>query len=525
MTANRNHLCIAAVLAALITCLISTVARAQESGTVLSQTLTLRRGALTPTIDFDVAGGPNGKSPGTTTKIYLEIGLDGNVVLPPPDPMLPNTVRFKLSKTGVANSAEFTPAGGNDTTTFSPKVVVLSKGLENPADPRGLYVLALAHLQSGVPANTTENWKLEILNLPAGLRVVTAVDQGNFKSLTPTGACTSGQKSETVLSQTLTLRRGALTPTIDFDVAGGPNGKSAGTTTKIYLEIGLDGNVALPPPDPMLPNIVRFKLSKTGVANSAEFTPAGGSDTTTFSPKVVVLSKGLENPADPRGLYVLALAHLQSGVPANTTENWKLEILNLPAGLRVITAVDQGNFKSLTPTGVCGVQCPAGQVCCGGNGDRNNCTGECKDVCGVQCPAGQPRCCGGNQNPANCTGECKDVCGVPCGVGQQCCGGNRDPVNCTGQCKSVCGVQCPADRPECCGGNGDPANCTGQCKDVCGVRCGGVVPVCCGRNEDPNNCTGICTDLCVNCPTLGRTCCGSRIDGLCAGRCVLGTQC
>jgi uncharacterized protein DUF3455 len=57
--------------------------------------------------------------------------------------------------------------------------------------------------------------------------------------------------------------------------------------------------------------------------------------------------------------------------------------------------------------------CPAGQQCCGGNADPNNCTGQCKDVCGVQCPAGQPRCCGGNENPANCTGQCKLDCGVP----------------------------------------------------------------------------------------------------------------
>ena len=155
---------------------------AAESGTLLSQTGTFVRETSDPKIDFQVAAG---KSAGTTTKIYLEFVTEGNATSPPPDPNL-NSIKFTVSKGGA--TSDFVPPGGADNTTFPDKVVVLTRGAENPADPRGLYVLAVAHLTA---TSAAESWSITIKNLSSGLRGVISIDQGTLTSLTPTGTCGS----------------------------------------------------------------------------------------------------------------------------------------------------------------------------------------------------------------------------------------------------------------------------------------------------------------------------------------------
>ena len=196
------------------------------------------------------------------------------------------------------------------------------------------------------------------------------------------------QQSGTLLSQGLTMRRGTTDPSIGIQVAGGATGKTANTQTKIFIDIGPDGNAASLPPDPALPTGFTFRLTKTGVAAPIDFTTAGGTNTVTFTGKVVALVHGLENSADPRGLYALAIVHT-TGVPATTAETYTLQLVGLPTGLRVVAVVDQGTFTTLNTTGACGTSCPSGQ--------------SCQAPCPATCPAGQ-----------SCSGPCPKCPRFPC---------------------------------------------------------------------------------------------------------------
>lgn len=183
MIALRKHRVRVSLMALGIVLTGTGSARAQQSGTLLSQTATFINGAAAPSIDFEVAGN---KPTNITTVLFLELGADGSSTSPPLDPSLPGTVRFRVTKTGVAMVSEFTTTGGADNTTFANKIVVLTKGDENTADPRGMYKLEIGHLTG---TSAAETWKVEITNLPAGLRTVASIDQGVFKMLTPTGTC------------------------------------------------------------------------------------------------------------------------------------------------------------------------------------------------------------------------------------------------------------------------------------------------------------------------------------------------
>jgi len=162
------------------------------------------------------------------------------------------------------------------------------------------------------------------------------------------------QPSGTVLRQTMT-GLSAASPTMEINVSGP---KSANTTTKLFLEFGPDGNaVTTPPPNPSLPTSVNFRITTTINTAAVNFNPTGGVDTSAFPNKIVVLAPG--DPANAPGLYILSVTHL-AAVDASTTETWKLEISGLPTSLRVMGSVDQGEFKSLTPVGICqGQQCPS----------------------------------------------------------------------------------------------------------------------------------------------------------------------
>jgi hypothetical protein len=194
MTIRRVRAWLPALAVATLT---ANAAHAQQSGSLGVQTATVLKGGNTdPSIDIDINGGTSGKPNGTTTRVLVEIGADGQT-FPVPDPNLPNTVVFKVSKMGVAGTADFTTIGGSEAVKFAPKVVVLLKGFEDPMNARGLYVLAISHTCSptpcqGVPANATETWKLEITGLPMGLRVAYAITDGTFKGLAPTGVCGGG---------------------------------------------------------------------------------------------------------------------------------------------------------------------------------------------------------------------------------------------------------------------------------------------------------------------------------------------
>jgi len=176
------------VVAAMTGALVSADARAQESGTLLSQALTMRKATTDPSIGITVAGGATGKGLNTTTKVIIDIGAEGNAVSLPPDPALPGSFLFRVRQTGVATAIDFPTTGGTNVTTFANKAVAVVHGLENPADPRGLYAIAIVHL-TGVAAGATETYTLELVGLPAGLRVVASIDQGTFTTLNTTGAC------------------------------------------------------------------------------------------------------------------------------------------------------------------------------------------------------------------------------------------------------------------------------------------------------------------------------------------------
>jgi hypothetical protein len=166
--------------------------RAQQSGTVLPQTLTFA-GSDSAVIEIDVRG-PLPAS--YSTVLQLEFGPDGNqVTTPPPDPLLADTVRFTLSNSG--NTASFSPAGGSaGGGTFPQKQVDLSR--PDAVRAPGLYALSIIHLMA-IPEGTTETWKLEIAGLPRQrLRADGYLTPGSaFRSLSPTGG-SAGQPQFTV---------------------------------------------------------------------------------------------------------------------------------------------------------------------------------------------------------------------------------------------------------------------------------------------------------------------------------------
>lgn len=230
-------------------------------------------------------------------------------------------------------------------------------------------------------------------------------------------------KSGTFSSQTLTFADNA-TANLSVTV-GEATPLLPPTTTRIRLQF-LSDDVNSPLPPSVVTNVtfqlsngidplpLSFTIADTGLDNSAKFP-----------------NKRIQfNVRDAsKLLYDVEITHLAL-IGAGTTETWTLAIAGLPPSggspvLRVIAFLEQGSFSSLNPTGgacVAKQPCPAGQQCCGGNGDAGNCTGQCKSDCGVPCPTSR----------------------------RFCCGGNGDASNCTGQCKSMGCRECPQSRPVCC---------------------------------------------------------------------------
>ena len=231
-----------------------------------------------------------------------------------------------------------------------------------------------------------------------------------FATLT-TNISTTLAQSGSFSSQTLTFADNA-TAKLTITVGGGQT-LLPPTTTRIRLQFISDDNNT-PLPASAVSN-VSFVLGNG--SQSLSFTIAasiGLDDSTTFPNKRIQFVA----PDAAKLLYEVDVTH-NTLISSTTTETWTLALSGLPTTgtsptLRVIASIDQGFFASLTPVGLCVAKhpCPAGQQCCGGNGDATNCTGQCNSACGTPCATGL-QCCGGNSDSANCTGSCKLSCAPP----------------------------------------------------------------------------------------------------------------
>jgi hypothetical protein len=171
--------------------------------------------------------------------------------------------------------------------------------------------------------------------------------------LTSTGAgAQTPTPSGMMLRQTLTFlprtpAGGGPAADVEMDFEVTP--VSAGTQTELWVEFGPDGNVASPPPDPMLPNSVTFTLTNATTHVSRDLMINGPVDTT-FQGKLVTFVQGHGDPSNQKGLYVLDIVHL---IAINTKEDWSLKLANLPSNLRAVSSINQAFFTKLIPAGSC----------------------------------------------------------------------------------------------------------------------------------------------------------------------------
>ena len=189
MSSTRTRISRAAAVASLVIPLMASVSPAQESGTLLSQNLTVQKSGTDPVIQIRIA---SPKSAGLNTRITLEIGPDGNSTVPAPDPALPASAVFRLAK-GAATKDFTLPSSGNvegdNNITFSGKNVTIDRFVENTADPRGLYRITIGHITA---VTADETWTLTLIGIPASRRVIASIDRGAFTSVTPVGVCGGG---------------------------------------------------------------------------------------------------------------------------------------------------------------------------------------------------------------------------------------------------------------------------------------------------------------------------------------------
>jgi hypothetical protein len=193
MSEIRNRAAVFAGIAAMAVALVSGSVLAQ-SGTLLSQTSTVVKSSTDPVLSFRVK---DYKGAGTTTLVLLEFGPDGNASLPAPDPALPATARFVLTMAGAGGGTVTLtppPTGSFSAPGISNKNVAVDRAVESPveilatpttpatAGPRGLYRITIGHLTN---VSATETWTLTLTNIPAGLRVIASIVQGDFTGLTP----------------------------------------------------------------------------------------------------------------------------------------------------------------------------------------------------------------------------------------------------------------------------------------------------------------------------------------------------
>jgi hypothetical protein len=333
----------------MLSCVFGSGAFAQETGSVLGQSLTFTASG-TATMNFAV-NAPQGT--GAVTVLTLEFGPEGNNSIGDADQPIP--LMFTLSTTinGQPAMQQFGASGGVDLQRFPGKIVVLS---HNPPNVPG-YQLIVTHT-AGVVAQ--ENWTLRVDGLPVsgvrGIAMINPTSVGTFSSLTPSVSCAAPPGPlGTLLRRTLTFT-GTSVATAAFSAGQ----QDPNSTTSAWLEFGGEGS-GTPAGFPM-PASATINVTATFAGNTAShmFSPNGESDVQFGSNLKVSLLP--PQPSAP-GLYVLNIVR-GTNVPA-PDESWTLQIAGLFLGMRgTITVptrnVSVGNaiFQSLSPIGAC----PAPQI-------------------------------------------------------------------------------------------------------------------------------------------------------------------
>jgi hypothetical protein len=336
-------------LATMLLCAFGADAFAQQTGSVLGQSLTFTASG-TATLNFAV-GAP--QPAGGVTAMTLELGPEGNGSVGSADPPLP--LMFTLSTTinGQPATQQFGPSGGVDQLHFPGKTILLS---HNPPNVPG-YQLIVTH-NSAVIAQ--ENWTLRVDGLPAsGVRGIAMIDPttvGTFASLVPSALCTTPPGPlGTLLRRSLTFT-GTSVATAAFSAGQ----QDPNSTTSAWLEFGAEGSGT---PFPLsLPGGATLNVTATFAGNTAshQFTPTGENDVAFGSNLKVSLVPPQPSAA---GLYVLNIVR-GAETPA-PDESWTIQIAGLSSGMRGIITVPTRNisvgnalFQSLSPIGAC----PAPQV-------------------------------------------------------------------------------------------------------------------------------------------------------------------
>jgi len=157
---------------------------AQECGTLLYQTATVKKDASVPVFRFKVA---SGRAAFWSADIFIEIGHEGNAVTPPADPMLPAGVVFRVKRIDVPAEVTF-PITGGSSTTIPDKIVSVTRGLEPAPNPQGLFVIQVV---ANTGTSVVEQWEVRVENLTGSWRIIGSVRGGSFNGVTPAPAeCT-----------------------------------------------------------------------------------------------------------------------------------------------------------------------------------------------------------------------------------------------------------------------------------------------------------------------------------------------
>jgi hypothetical protein len=175
--------------------MISAVAEsaAQECGTLLFETATVKKNASVPVFRFKVA---SGRSTFWPTDIFLEIGHEGNAVTPPMDPALPAGVIFRIKRIDIPGEVTFTLAGGS-LTTIPDKIVSVTRGVEpvplvspeTSPRPQGFFAIQVV---ANTGTSVVEQWEVHVENLTGPWQIIAAVKGGYLNGVTPAPAACAG---------------------------------------------------------------------------------------------------------------------------------------------------------------------------------------------------------------------------------------------------------------------------------------------------------------------------------------------
>jgi hypothetical protein len=198
MKQNPLRVTFTVIVMAAATISVARDAPAQESGTLLFQTATVKKDASVPVFRFQVASGKINFWP---TDILLEIGREGNATTPPADPVLPAGVIFRIKRIDVAGEVTFPLAGGSSP-GIPTKLVAVTRGLEvpqivPPAMTPALQGLFAIQILANTGTSTTEQWEIHVENLTGSWRIIASIDGGYFNGVTPAPAVCGGGTTTT----------------------------------------------------------------------------------------------------------------------------------------------------------------------------------------------------------------------------------------------------------------------------------------------------------------------------------------